>query len=58
MQNEETIREIFFEYDDNDDQLYSNQNNNIDNYNVSHCKLQRKNEKRRINLNWRISLKI
>jgi|GEM_PF-3359838 len=45
MQNEETIRKIFLESEDNDNQIYKNNNkNNIDNYNNSPCKLQRKND--------------
>ena len=45
MQNEETIREILFESDDNDNQIYKNNNKiNIDNFNNSPCELQRKND--------------
>ena len=39
MQDEETIREIFFK---SDEQTYNNKNN-IDNYNIPPCKLQNKN---------------
>jgi hypothetical protein len=45
MQNEGTIKEIFFKSDDNNDQIYKNNDkNNIDNYNNSPCELQRKND--------------
>jgi hypothetical protein len=45
MKNEETIREILFEFDDNDIQIYKNNNkNNIDDYKNSPCELQRKND--------------
>jgi hypothetical protein len=45
MQNEGTIKDIFFKSYDNNDQIYKNNNkNNIDNYYSSSCELQRKND--------------
>ena len=45
MQNEGTIKECFFKFDDNNDQIYKNTNkNNIDNYNSSSSELKRKND--------------
>jgi len=38
MQNEGTIKDIFFKSYDNNDQIYKNNNkNNIDNYNSYSC---------------------